>query len=136
MTLLDVERLELVIGNKLPGPYKDILLSYPDELTKSINGDEPINSVLLPNSLERIIYLNKNFENFLKGSGKVVIGEDGCGNYFFMDAIDNKIYGLDHEEPKYFDEEQTKFDLLGSLQPVTESLHDYIEMWKEFKIQN
>ena len=135
MTEGDVQKIEAAIGKKLPQSYKNILLNYPPELTEPIGDDEPINAVILPDNVEQIVSNNtgSGIDIYLRPTSKIIIGSDGCGNDFFIDNVDEKIYEIDHEGGKYFDEEQTKFDFLGPLTLGCENIYEYIAIWKKIK---
>ena len=133
MTEGEINGIEVALGKKLPLSYKNILLNFPPDLNEPINDDEPISAVLLPYDAKEIISSNLWHEKDLRNTTKIIIGSDGCGNEFLIDTVDQKIYEIDHENCKYFDEEQTKFDFLGSLVMRHENLNDYIEFWKKVK---
>ena len=126
MIEIEIQEIEEAIQKKLPLSYRSILLNYPVELTQLGNLQEPISLLVLPDIKEKIFGLNKFVGKWLLKSNKVVIGEDGCGGYFFMDLTDEKVYELDHENPKYHDEAQKLLDFEGSMKVIHNNINDYI----------
>lgn len=137
MTQTDIQFIEMSIGKKMPDVYTQLLLNYPPFL---INAGAPANTVselTLMNSVDSIIQENMDL---LAAEPPVpqeyiVIGIDGCGNYYFLNIIDEKVYFLDHESPKFIDEECTIFDFVNTLSLENNSVVEYadelIKMWSQ-----
>ena len=99
MTLEQLITLETDLGLKFPTHYRNFQLNYPAKL---LTLNAPYNTVADLSILaqpEDILTLNRWFGDALVDH--IAIGEDGCGNYYFIsrDESDEAIYFLDHEAP-------------------------------------
>ena len=131
MTEKDIREIETDIGKKLPTSYKSLLLNYPQELLDEAGKYQIMFGFILPAIKENIIRINKQAtKNGFTEESRIVIGEDGCGGYYFIDLTDEGIYEFncddDPESYTYLDEERIKIDLNSSLSRVHDHLDDYI----------
>jgi hypothetical protein len=103
MTDAELKLIESDLGLSLPPSYRSFVLSFPDELAAAA-GDFEFYS-----DASRLLTLNKELRKtpFFQGrpwpDRLFAIGENGCGDYYFLDLKDS--YGavmfVDHETMDY-----------------------------------
>ncbi len=99
MTFADLSKIEQAIGRRLPESYRDFMMRYPEELA-SIAGDFEFLA-----DADRIVQLNEDLRRMPFYQGKnwpdrlLAIGENGCGDYYFLDMRDpsGAVLFVDHE---------------------------------------
>ncbi|MBE7502771.1 MAG: SMI1/KNR4 family protein [Verrucomicrobiales bacterium] len=103
MTVTDLTKIEQAIGQHLPTSYRDFMTRYPEELA-SIAGDFEFLA-----DADRIVQLNDDLRRMPFYQGKswpdrlLAIGENGCGDYYFLDLRDasGAVLFVDHETMDY-----------------------------------
>lgn len=96
----EVESIEKELGISLPQSYRSFITSYPDDIA-SILGDFELIS-----DTARLLEMNKDlhsrpFYRFPPWPKHLfAIGENGCGDYYFLDLRDSAgtIRFVDHEK--------------------------------------
>jgi hypothetical protein len=113
MTSEDIKLINTTIGIQLPNHYVSFMLQFPKELHDLLSPYDDVIGNCLQNNESVLIRLNTslncyNSSGFIKN--KFAIGEDGCGNYYFIDLVQSqneKIYFFDHES---YDSNLTNID--------------------------
>ncbi len=133
MTTIELKKIETELGVVLPDYYKTVMLNYPSDLS----GEAPEEYELI-NYPDKIIDENKTaYEDFWGeklNKQFLIIGENGCGDYFLLDLKkDNCIYSFFHDN-------QSFYKISNSLQEYTSMILDgeYEKYWgkEEFKTQD
>jgi hypothetical protein len=96
----EIEHLESELGVSLPLSYRDFAISYPDEIAFILGDFELISDAT------RLIEINKDLRSrpFYKfppwPKHLFAIGENGCGDYYFLDLRDRAgtVRFVDHEK--------------------------------------
>jgi hypothetical protein len=126
----DLQRIEEVLGLRLPESYASLILNYPCPENEYIREHE------LFSDPEKVIRANqehrKNGWFYLDWPGHFfVIGDDGCGDtYFMVIGKDESVYFADHEAgPSY----ETHLDDCFSSGSVAEHIEEVLETEREFQ---
>lgn len=136
MNKIDIKKIEESIGKKLPESYINLLENYPDFL---LTAGAPANTVCefdLLNSSDEIIKLNSWLQNDNPPLPNylIAIGEDGGGNYFFINTKNEKIYFFDHENQDYEDDDEVinyENGLQEKYQSIQEFAQSLIDLWQD-----
>jgi hypothetical protein len=92
---LDFEKIELALSIQLPKHFKKFHLEQQNLITELQSHDDMYLEVDADNFIElnKIMALPKN---------KIIIGQDGCGNFYFIDispnSVDETVYTIPHDD--------------------------------------
>lgn len=116
MTLTDIAAIEEALAIRLPDFYQKILLNYPPALHAADREE------YLWSEAKDIIEMNQMMQTI---EHAMLIGDDGCGNYYFIntDNRDEAVLFIDHEAS----EEEEPSDYRPLLTKQADTIEAYIE---------
>ena len=96
MNSAQISQIEDALGLSLPSSYKDAVLNYPFPEIDAIRYHHFFECAELVIT-ENLAHRKNGWFNILWPNDYFVIGDDGCGNTFFMLAGEQTIYFADHD---------------------------------------
>ncbi len=129
----ELEQIERQFGFKLPEVYKKLMTNYPQDFKEL---GEPYNGaswLYLKLEMQDVLDANQIFRDGFEGEKftkyMFVIGEDGCGGYFFISTNENsgKVYTINHETGDFdlYSKKEKDYDWTHPRMMAAKSLQDY-----------
>jgi hypothetical protein len=102
MTEIELKQIEKALNIKLPSFYYEFMLKYPEYLLET-----DAQEFVLMNDPNRIIEENVNAKENFWGrpldNNSMVIGENGCGDYYLIKLRnDEKVYTFFHDDNSFY----------------------------------
>ena len=138
MHVNDIREIELTLGITLPDHFINYIIPYPQSLT--LLKERMGHMFFIYDNSQQLILMNQMLgvhgsEKYIKH--KLAIGENGGGDYYFIDLQnpkDQKVYFYDHEESteNYYDPERDewqwhKLEFYANLKAYEEDLLSMFE---------
>ena len=114
MKTQELEQIEVELSIVLPSDYRNLLHNYPENLMES---DAPDFSLMFDHNriIEENLNARKNFWGKPLNKEVLIIGENGCGDYFLIETKNNSpVYSFFHDNNKFY--------------RIADGLEKYIEM--------
>lgn len=129
----DYTQIEKELGLRLPDVYKKLMTNHPEDFKEL---GEPYNGaswLYLKSEVKNIIETNQLFRDSFEGENFVkymfVIGENGCGDFYFISTHETggRVYTINHETGnlEFYSKNKKDYNWENTKMITADNLEDY-----------